>query len=389
MLCCSLLPRAEVGVVEQHMKEQHRVFTNLSLVVGASRLEASQLELVMGVVRDIDSVVENLGVKEEGMKKDDQKKEKVSDIESYMDVALEELDNVDFTAKDKPQKVQYKTKIPKRAKVSFTFISPEKDKEKDNKQNEYSWDEPELGACVCPICPNTFIVTDEPSEKVYKSHVFDHKVTKWDCYCGVKFDGNILKKLHIYTVHRGKYHCTKCSRAFKEEDLYTDHMNGHDKSEELSKIICDDCGFTAKTEILLGNHKAYKHDTKTAICDVCAKKFPGRLKMMIHKRRVHIHGGKKQCPHCGNMISQLRKHIKIMHTDDKKKLHSCSICGRGFIDITRLNCHMRSAHTKEKPFPCRFLCGASCAEAGNRKKHEVTKHGEEWSEKRSETFIVE
>ena len=168
--------------------------------------------------------------------------------------------------------------------------------------------------------------------------------------------------------------------------MYTDHMKGHDKSDVMSKRILDDCGFTAKTEIILGNHKAYKHDDKLAICDVCAQNFTGRLKMMIHKRRVHIHGGKKQCPHSGNMISQLWKHIKIMHNDDKKKLHSCSVCGRGFIDITRLKCHTRSAHTKEKPFPCRFLCGASCAEAGNRKKHEVTRHGEEWTEKRSQSI---
>ena len=227
------------------MKEQHRVFTNLSLVVGASSLEASQLELVMGVVRDIHSVVQNMDVKDEGMKQDAQKKEKVSDIERYMDIALEELDKEDFTNKKKPQKVQCKAKPPKRAKVSFTFISPKK--EKDNKRNEYSWDEPELGECVCPICPNKFIVTDDQTEKAYKSHVFDHKVTEWDCYCGVKFYGNTFKKLHLYTVHRGKYHCNKCARAFKEEDLYINHMKGHDKSEELSKHICDDCGFTAKT----------------------------------------------------------------------------------------------------------------------------------------------
>ena len=104
--------------------------------------------------------------------------------------------------------------------------------------------------CVCLlICPNMFIVTDDEPEKVYKSHVFFyHKITKWDCYCGVKLDGNILKKLHIHTVHKGKYHCTKCAWAFKEEDLYTDHMKGHDKSDVMSKRILDDCGFTAKTE---------------------------------------------------------------------------------------------------------------------------------------------
>ena len=49
---------SKVGVVEQHMKEQHRVFTNLSLVVEASRLGGTQLELVMGLVRNKQSVVD-------------------------------------------------------------------------------------------------------------------------------------------------------------------------------------------------------------------------------------------------------------------------------------------------------------------------------------------
>ena len=49
VLCSGLLPRGEDEVVEQHMKEQHRVFTNLPLVVGTSRLEVGQLEQFMGV----------------------------------------------------------------------------------------------------------------------------------------------------------------------------------------------------------------------------------------------------------------------------------------------------------------------------------------------------
>ena len=53
---------------------------------------------------------------------------------------------------------------------------------------------------------------------------------------------------------------------------------------------------------------------------------------------------------------------------------------KGFVDNMRMKGHIRSRHTGEKPFPCRYLCGQACAEAGNRKKHEITTHGQEWTE---------
>ena len=88
--------------------------------------------------------------------------------------------------------------------------------------------------------------------------------------------------------------------------------------------------------------------------------------------------------------------MKVMHTEDKDKLYSCKYCGKGFVDNARMQGHIRSRHTGEKPFPCRYdtfkpyaaiqmtdslvyffryryLCGQACAEAGNRKKHEITR----------------
>merc|ERR1712032_1190651 len=84
----------------------------------------------------------------------------------------------------------------------------------------------------------------------------------------------------------------------------------------------------------------------------------GRLRMMMHRRRAHINSGKKQCTYCG----------------------------KGFVDNARMQGHIRSRHTGEKPFPCRYLCGQACAEAGNRKKHEITRHGQEWTENIVETI---
>ena len=53
LLCAGLLPEKEEEAVEQHMKEHHRVFTNITLVVAVSKLEADQLAVVTKMVVDM------------------------------------------------------------------------------------------------------------------------------------------------------------------------------------------------------------------------------------------------------------------------------------------------------------------------------------------------
>merc|ERR1719282_2163985 len=125
--------------------------------------------------------------------------------------------------------------------------------------------------------------------------------------------------------------------------------------------------------------RAYHHDTTIVHCEMCGQGFQGRLKMMMHRRRAHINAGEKQCPYCGGTFTNLWRHMKVSHAEDKDKKYKCDFCEKGFVDNSRLQAHLRSRHTGEKPFPCRYLCGEACAEAGNRKKHEITRHGREWS----------
>jgi len=41
---------------------------------------------------------------------------------------------------------------------------------------------------------------------------------------------------------------------------------------------------------------------------------------------------------------------------------------------------MTSVHIKNRPFVCRYECGAASNEKGNRKKHEIAKHGQAWQD---------
>ena len=118
-------------------------------------------------------------------------------------------------------------------------------------------------------------------------------------------------------------------------------------------FICDSCGSVGKSQYLLNNHRAYHHDTTIVHCETCGQGFQGRLKMMMHRRRAHINAGEKQCPYCGGTFTNLWRHMKVSHTEDKDKKYKCDFCEKGFVDNSRLQAHLRSRHTGEKPFPCR------------------------------------
>ena len=393
LLCAGLLPEKEEEVVEQHMKDHHRVFTNITLVVAASKLEADQLAVVTKMVVDMGVAKVVVSIWEDEQKKSTKEETKKDFPNLEPEIILKEDSEVGIKA-DKDD-VKYEAE----SDCDDNCGEEEKEGENPKKKRNYPKNRKkclvkkgkiaessfilETGPCMCPMCPKDFLISDEAGEKEYRRHIYQHKVSKWDCQCGVTHEKHKYKhpkKFHIYTVHRGTHHCPKCSQTFKEKEMYQDHMNQHSQEIVPSLCICDSCGFTAKNQLFLRNHKAYKHDTEVVTCETCGLEFQGRLKMMMHRRRAHINGGKKQCPYCAGSYTNLWRHMKVMHTEDKDKLYTCKYCGKGFVDNMRMKGHIRSRHTGEKPFPCRYLCGQACAEAGNRKKHEITRHGQEWTE---------
>ena len=83
-----------------------------------------------------------------------------------------------------------------------------------------------------------------------------------------------------------------------------------------------------------------------------------------------------QCPECPIQVKHMTKHIKQVHTRDRKFL--CTQCNKGFMYGDKLKSHIRSVHDKEKPYECRYGCGVRVSESGNRRKHEKQKHGQVW-----------
>ena len=82
-------------------------------------------------------------------------------------------------------------------------------------------------------------------------------------------------------------------------------------------------------------------------------------------------------------------HMKTMHTKDSEKKYQCDECGKGFVELGKYEAHKMSVHMKERPFVCRFGCGAASSDKGNRKKHEITKHGKAFEEVNGEEVNFE
>ena len=75
------------------------------------------------------------------------------------------------------------------------------------------------------------------------------------------------------------------------------------------------------------------------------------------------------CPQCGKTVKKLRLHMMAMHTNEEDKQYRCQDCGKGFALKSKLNQHAYT-HLEVKPFKCRYDCGQTFADHGNRTKHE-------------------
>ncbi|XP_065338109.1 zinc finger protein OZF-like [Cloeon dipterum] len=93
--------------------------------------------------------------------------------------------------------------------------------------------------------------------------------------------------------------------------------------EGTNRIICDICGKSYQIKKKLENHVLTHMIIKIFRCEKCRKCFATKACLKTHEKR-----------------------------HDESWRHVCNECHKGFVDKTSFNYHVRSKHTKLKPFKC-------------------------------------
>ena len=152
-----------------------------------------------------------------------------------------------------------------------------------------------------------------------------------------------MLKLHYEHIHRGnKAKCQHCGREFSPMQL-----NRHiQRKHSAANIECELCDYKTSVKSDLISHKGRNHDKTRHMCHKCGQDYSSEEGLKTHVRNKH-NGVTKQCDQCDykttGSLSQLERHITIMHTGSK---FICMVCP--FIGVTsdELGKHRLSLHGK-------------------------------------------
>lgn len=224
---------------------------------------------------------------------------------------------------------------------------------------------------------------------------------------------------HIAENHTEKscksYRCEECNKNFKTNETLRQHMrNQHSElkidkfrekpnadSRELTRTICDQCGFIAAHQYTLAQHIKNKHTESQKIkcehcpkifksqsylkyhmlshnpnsikpfqCNECQMAFGRRTLLNIHKRTHIKYDERLKCDFEDCMVrfvkpADKRLHMRLVHLKVKK--HICDVCGEAFGAMQTLR-HHRYIHTGEKPYKC-TVCGQGFRQQTAMKTH--------------------
>ena len=180
--------------------------------------------------------------------------------------------------------------------------------------------------------------------KYLVNYIKDASTTQLACeLCSKNFSSRHDLERHIGALHHGEsFMCDKCSKIFKREDNYRNHLKTHYDSENT----CLTCGKNFWTAAALSKH--LEKGTCGLQCEKCAKTFSRRSSMLNHLKKCQANKEKtseQSCGLCGTAFETkvlLERHRKDSSNTDGSSKFSCLQCQMIFCSLD-----LRRAHDKE------------------------------------------
>jgi KRAB domain-containing zinc finger protein len=148
-----------------------------------------------------------------------------------------------------------------------------------------------------------------------------------------------------------------------------------------AKVTCTVCGILIRSDNLRC-HVLLKHEKiKKYFCHHCPCAFFFKREITVHLKKVHFKILDVPCSDCPLFFvsrAAMQNHYKYTHLGIRfNQDRMCPICGKISHSKANYDTHLRSNHTKLKPFKCNIEgCNRSYYDLPSLKKHQIDGHSE-------------
>uniref|UniRef100_A0A1B0FNT4 C2H2-type domain-containing protein n=1 Tax=Glossina morsitans morsitans TaxID=37546 RepID=A0A1B0FNT4_GLOMM len=189
-------------------------------------------------------------------------------------------------------------------------------------------------------------------------------------HCGKSFAHKHCLNTHLLLHSTDRpYQCTECKKSFTLKHHLLTHSRVHSRDRPF---ICPECGRSFPLKRHLVTHSKFHAGERPYVCEDCGESFAQENHLIMHSR---FHGSVNPfvCQDCG--VTFPRKFQLVNHARIHGKIpHSCTVCGKEFLQKRTLVSHMRRVHTGDQPYPC-ISCGEGFMTKADLNHHIRSTHG--------------